>query len=202
MPKLSGPGGIVAARPRPPRHIGPSGVRLRRPRRVVRAAPVGGVVGAGAGGTVKSGIGSGGATASLFEVLFASVFLADMGEVLEAVSGAAKTFLEMNNLTIDNATFKLFYRGTTVVLFASAFFSTAQQLFGEPISCEVHMGTGIKDDVLNAFCWMYSTFNIPSDYKGSCAKKVQDPTALYNTYYQVRLCDISSPCPKTCSDPP
>ena len=54
-------------------------------------------------------------------------------------------------------------------------------------SCEVHMGTGIKDDVLNAFCWMYSTFNIPSDYKGSCAKKVQDPTALYNTYYQARL---------------
>ena len=193
MPKLAGAGGIVAARPRPPRHIGPSGVRLRRLRRVVRAAPVGGVVGAGAGGTVKSGIGSGGATASLFEVLFASVFLADMGEVLEAVSGAAKTFLEMNNLTIDNATFKLFYRGTTVVLFASAFFSTAQQLFGEPISCEVHMGTGIKDDVLNAFCWMYSTFNIPSDYKGSCAKKVQDPTVLYNTYYQVRLCDISFP---------
>ena len=102
----------------------------------------------------------------------------------EAVSGAAKNFLAMNNLTIDNATFKLFYRGTTVVLFASAFFSTAQQLFGEPISCEVHMGNGIKDDVLNAFCWMYSTFDIPSDYKGSCAKKVQDPTALYNTYYQ------------------
>ena len=56
------------------------------------------------------------------------------------------------------------------------------------------MGTGIKDDVLNAFCWMYSTFNIPSDYKGSCAKKVQDPTALYNTYYQARLI----PCTKSC----
>lgn len=149
---------------------------------------MGGVVGAGAGGTVKSGIGTGGAGAtSLFEIIFASIFLADMGDVLEAVSGAAKMFLEMNNLTIDNATFKLFYRGTTVVLFASAFFSTAQQLFGEPISCEVHMGTGIKDDVLNAFCWMYSTFDIPSDYRGSCAKKVQDPTALYNTYYQARF---------------
>lgn len=48
------------------------------------------------------------------------------------------------------------------------------------------MGTGIKDDVLNAFCWMYSTFSIPSNYKGSCSKRVQDPTALYNTYYQVR----------------
>ena len=136
MPKLPGRGGIVAARPRPPRHIGPNGVRYRT-RRVVRA-PVGGVVGAGAGGTVKSGIGTGGA-ASLFEILFASVFLADMGDVLEAVSSAAKTFLEMNNLTIDNATFKLFYRGTTVVLFASAFFSTAQQLFGEPIRSLMHI---------------------------------------------------------------
>ena len=136
MPKLPGRGGIVAARPRPLRHIGPNGVR-HRTRRVVRA-PVGGVVGAGAGGTVKSGIGTGGA-ASLFEILFASVFLADMGDVLEAVSGAAKNFLEMNNLTIDNATFKLFYRGTTVVLFASAFFSTAQQLFGEPIRSLMHI---------------------------------------------------------------
>ena len=139
MPRLpGGRGGIVAAaRPRPPRHIGSSGVRLRT-RRVVRA-PVGGVVGAGAGGTVKSGIGTGGAAGSLFEILFASVFLADMGDVLEAVSGAAKNFLEMNNLTIDNATFKLFYRGTTVVLFASAFFSTAQQLFGEPIRSLMHI---------------------------------------------------------------
>ena len=47
-----------------------------------------------------------------------------------------------------------------------------------------HLGDGIKDDVLNSFCWMYSSFNIPPNFKGACAKKDPDPTVLYNTYYQ------------------
>ena len=81
MPKLAG-GRILSARPRLPRHIGhTSGIRYGT-RRIVRS-PVGGVVG-GAGGTVKSGIGTGGA-ASVFEILFASIFLADMGDVLGRV---------------------------------------------------------------------------------------------------------------------
>ena len=48
-----------------------------------------------------------------------------------------------------------------------------------------HIGKGVKDDVLNSFCWMYSTFDIPESFTGSCARKEQDQTALYNTYYQV-----------------
>ena len=38
--------------------------------------------------------------------------------------------------------------------------------------------------VLNSYCWMYSTFNIPPNFKGSCAKREHDGATLYNTYYQ------------------
>ena len=31
---------------------------------------------------------------------------------------------------------------------------------------------------------MYSTFNIPPNFKGSCAKREHDGATLYNTYYQ------------------
>ena len=54
------------------------------------------------------------------------------------------------------------------------------------------MGEGIKDDVMNAYCWMYSTFSIPRKFSGVCSKHGVDPkTHLYNTYYQA--CHISSP---------
>jgi hypothetical protein len=97
---------------------------------------VGGVVGAGAGGTVKSGIGGGGG-GSAFEILFGAIFFADMADMLEAATGAVKMFMEMNNLTIDNMSFKMFYRGTTAVLVVASFLATSKQVFGDPISCEV-----------------------------------------------------------------
>ena len=47
-------------------------------------------------------------------------------------------------------------------------------------------GGGVSENVLHSFCWMYSTFNVPLDFKGVCSKKksldVSDP--LYNSYYQ------------------
>ena len=52
--------------------------------------------------------------------------------------------------------------------------------------------------VLNSYCWMYSTFNIPPNFKGSCAKREHDGATLYNTYYQwvsiflvIQVCSIA-----------
>ena len=28
---------------------------------------------------------------------------------------------------------------------------------------------GIEQDVLESYCWMYSTWNIPKEYKGACS---------------------------------
>ena len=47
----------------------------------------------------------------------------------------------------------------------------------------------VDDDVLNSFCWMYSSFDMPSTFKFPCTRKTpydgnHDTTYLYNTYYQ------------------
>lgn len=42
----------------------------------------------------------------------------------------------------------------------------------------------MDDDVLNAFCWMYSSFDIPPDFEGICTRREHDGSRLYNSYYQ------------------
>ena len=44
----------------------------------------------------------------------------------------------------------------------------------------------MSQSVLDSYCWMYATFNIPESFKGACAKKERqhDGTTLYNSYYQ------------------
>ena len=53
-----------------------------------------------------------------------------------ATSGT-KLFLEVNTVSIDNWTFKLFYKATTTILLACAGLASAKEFFGDPISCEV-----------------------------------------------------------------
>ena len=98
---------------------------------------MGGVVGVGNVPSAKAGVGTaaGGGTTG-FDVLFATLYLANMAEVLEAASGAAKLFLEFSKITIDNLTFKLFYRGTTTFLVTASVMASCKQVFGDPISCD------------------------------------------------------------------
>jgi len=43
----------------------------------------------------------------------------------------------------------------------------------------------VNENVLNSYCWMYSTFNIPLNFRGICTRRAFDSTNLYNSYYQV-----------------
>ena len=46
---------------------------------------------------------------------------------------------------------------------------------------------GIEQDVLESYCWMYSKWNIPKEYKGACSGGDQNDdfnTIVYNSYYQ------------------
>jgi len=106
-----------------------------------------------------------------------------MAEILGAATAATKLFLEVNQVSIDNWTFKLFYKATTSILLALSVVSSSKQFFGDPITCDVRSG-GVNNDVLNSYCWMYSSFNIPPDFKGACAKREFNGAKLYNTYYQ------------------
>ena len=42
----------------------------------------------------------------------------------------------------------------------------------------------MDDDVLNSFCWMYSSFDMPPTFTFPCTRKTYDGNHLYNTYYQ------------------
>ena len=45
-----------------------------------------------------------------------------------------------------------------------------RQFFGEPIQCDAGSASdGIDGGVLNSYCWMYSSWNIPAKYKGACS---------------------------------
>ena len=57
--------------------------------------------------------------------------------VLGAATTATKFFLEVNQVSIDNLTFKLFYKATTTILLASSIVATSKQFFGDPIACDI-----------------------------------------------------------------
>ncbi len=60
-----------------------------------------------------------------------------MAEILGAATSATKFFLEVNQISIDNWTFKLYYKATTTILLASSVVASSKQFFGDPINCEV-----------------------------------------------------------------
>ena len=75
----------------------------------------------------------------------------------------------------------------------------SRQFFGEPIQCDAGSASdGVEGDVLNSYCWMYSSWNVPPKYKGSCSagndmggvtheEWTSGPSGVsivYNSYYQ------------------
>ncbi len=60
-----------------------------------------------------------------------------MAEILGAATSATKFFLEVNQVSIDNWTFKLYYKATVTILLACSVVATSKQFFGDPINCEI-----------------------------------------------------------------
>ena len=137
---LTGAAGLRARRPilKVPGG-GSAAAKVARPGGGVRTVRYAGRATAGAGLTVKTGASTantGGGGLGL-DLLFASLYLANMADVLEAATGAAKLFLEFSKISIDNFTFKLFYRASTTFLITMSVLASSKQVFGDPISCEV-----------------------------------------------------------------
>ena len=87
--------------------------------------------------------------------------------------------------SIDNWTFRLFYKVletypsllnelqfqyTSMLLLVFSAMAGLNQFFGDPIQCDLP-GGGVSSDTLKNYCWMYSSFNIPNDFQGSCSRK-------------------------------
>ena len=60
-----------------------------------------------------------------------------MAELLGTATTATKSLLGFNEITIDNLTFRLFYKATTTLLMVFAAVSASKQFWGDPIACEV-----------------------------------------------------------------
>ena len=81
--------------------------------------------------------------------------------MLMPVAGLVKVRYNGDKADIDSSFFKLHYRTTTTIFFISTILVTSYGMIGKPIDC---MGDGIPGNVLNTYCWIMSTFSIPSKY--------------------------------------
>jgi len=107
---------------------------------------------------------------------------------MAAAIGLAKTatevFLGVGTVSIDNLTFQLHYRWSVTLFIVCSVLVQTSQFFGDPVQCETGEDS-VDDDVLNSFCWMYSSFDMPPKFSGPCIRKGKYTSShLYNTYYQ------------------
>ena len=73
-----------------------------------------------------------------------------------------KSLIKIGHVKIDSTIFRLHYTFTVLILFAFSLIVTTRQYVGNPIDC-VHT-KDIPEEVLNTFCWIHSTYTIPSAF--------------------------------------
>ncbi|XP_043275151.1 innexin inx2 [Venturia canescens] len=106
------------------------------------------------------------------------------------VFGSVKGLLKLDAVCIDNNVFRLHYKATVVLLIAFSLLVTSRQYIGDPIDCIVDE---IPLNVMDTYCWIYSTFTIP-DRVGVIGRDLVQPGVAahiegedevkYHKYYQ------------------
>lgn len=107
------------------------------------------------------------------------------------VFGSVKGLLKLDQVCIDNNIFRLHYKATVIVLIAFSLLVTSRQYIGDPIDCIVDE---IPLNVMDTYCWIYSTFTIPNRLTGVIGRDVVQPgvgshvegedEVKYHKYYQ------------------
>lgn len=107
------------------------------------------------------------------------------------VFGSVKGLLKIDSICIDNNIFRLHYKATVIILVAFSLIVTSRQYIGDPIDCIVDE---IPLNVMDTYCWIYSTFTIPNRLGGRIGKDVVQPgvsshvegedDVKYHKYYQ------------------
>ncbi|CAL4075286.1 unnamed protein product, partial [Meganyctiphanes norvegica] len=102
---------------------------------------------------------------------------------------AAAKILKKHKAQVDNAVFHLHYRVTFLIFLISSMLVTAKEFLGTPIQCLA--GKGVSAKVLNTYCWIMSTFSLPSQLgRGEAAayeglgQGEYDEEPVYHAYYQ------------------
>jgi len=71
-------------------------------------------------------------------------------------------YFKLDEINIDNWTFKLYYKVSMVICMTGATVGIASQYFGDPISCEFQ---GISSDLAQDYCWIHGSSYIPPEYQ-------------------------------------
>lgn len=104
------------------------------------------------------------------------------------VFGSVKGLIKLDTICIDNNVFRLHYKATFIVLIVSSLLVTSRQYIGDPIDCIVEE---IPNNVMDTYCWIHSTFSVPSKVNGQAGYDVahagvapEDGEYKYHKYYQ------------------
>ncbi|PRD29257.1 UNVERIFIED_CONTAM: shakB [Trichonephila clavipes] len=73
-----------------------------------------------------------------------------------------KSLVKVTRTHIDNEVFRLHYTFTVLVLLSFCIVVTTKQYVGDPIDC-IH-GPDIPSNIINTYCWIHTTYTIPSAY--------------------------------------
>lgn len=119
--------------------------------------------------------------------------------IMLKILGGLKDFLKAEEIVIDGPIFRFHNVFTAVMLFTCSIILTATQLVGTPIQCIVD---GLPTHPVNTFCWIMSTFTMPTAFSKRVGIEVAHPgvaneyqfdddnhnqydaTKKYYTYYQ------------------
>lgn len=102
-----------------------------------------------------------------------------------------KGLLKLEDVQTDNNVFRLHYKVTAIILCVLSLIVTSRQYIGNPIECIVR---GVMPDVMNSYCWIYSTFTLPNRAGARIGKDAVHPGVApfvdgedevhYHKYYQ------------------
>ncbi|XP_023213455.1 innexin inx2-like isoform X2 [Centruroides sculpturatus] len=105
--------------------------------------------------------------------------------------GGLRKLFQTGKTVIDNYVFQLHYRLTVIILIAFSLLVTGRQYFGDPIDCISK--DDIPSDLLDTFCWIHTTFSVPSAWHKEVGEEVPYPGVdkfvkgekkVHHAYYQ------------------
>ncbi|XP_037084414.1 innexin inx3-like [Pollicipes pollicipes] len=114
-----------------------------------------------------------------------------MLSVLGPLSSQTKLFASRNKPRGDSFVFRLHYRTTFVFVMGSCLMVTATQYLGDKIACLTDRDA-VPDRVINTYCFISSTFSLPSTFGQQAGLEVAhkglgpstpDTETKYHNYY-------------------
>lgn len=99
--------------------------------------------------------------------------------------------LKLEKTCIDSEVFRLHYKVTVIIFISLSLLVTGKEYFGDPIDCI--QGDQAGGEFIDTYCWIHSTFTLPSALGKSVGDDVPHPgidkytpgeKRVYHKYYQ------------------